>query len=505
MIIKNKIYKSTAIALAVISVFGNNLIYSNAYENINTPQVISQFADGEYELNTTLKHESKDEVSMANSYLKSSSVVIKNGSMYMKLVFKNGDMIKEIIPKVDKNVVNAEEVLNETEKTILFEIKSIDSNIELNVKINPFGDFVVNANCIVNASFVSEPPQVPEETPEVKPEETPDVKPEEKPELKPEDNQSEYKNGFYRFENIVKIDNPTGYAMVRNLLNKNTTMEVRENKYYITFEMSGYSMMKNIQIKVDDKIVNHTQTDLGNDVVRIKIETGSVDSEISMKAFIDAMGKEVEFGIGIDKSSISFVSSNEEPTIPSPPVNNNTNNNNSDGSNNSNENNNSNVGNNIVKGKLYTIKNEVIQDNQTGKEMARKYLNETSKIEEVNGKMYATLTFTGVDLMKNHKIYVNDNVVSHQVISKNSDSISIRFEIPNVDADIKVELLVIPMGKNIDFGVKLLKNTLTFVKEYDAGASGLPQTGSLINTSTMMGMGSLLSVGGMLIGIRKRK
>ena len=36
----------------------------------------------------------------------------------------------------------------------------------------------------------------------------------------------------------------------------------------------------------------------------------------------------------------------------------------------------------VKKGKLYTIKNTVDHESQTGKDMARKYLNSTSKVEE---------------------------------------------------------------------------------------------------------------------------
>ena len=39
--------------------------------------------------------------------------------------------------------------------------------------------------------------------------------------------------------------------------------------------------------------------------------------------------------------------------------------------------------------------------------MARKYLNSTSKVEEIDGKYYVTLTFTGAEFMQNHVIYVN--------------------------------------------------------------------------------------------------
>ncbi|MGL5314102.1 MAG: NEAT domain-containing protein, partial [Peptostreptococcaceae bacterium] len=163
MILKNKIYKTTAIALAVISVFGANLQYVNAYEQINVAQVLSQYVDGNYELNTKLLNASdtgKD--SMANTYLKSSSIEIKNGKMEMKMIFTSGNLIKEVTPTVNGSSVEATVTLDEatSERTVIFEIPSIDADIRLGVKINPFGDMVVNATCIVEASFKTEPDKV---------------------------------------------------------------------------------------------------------------------------------------------------------------------------------------------------------------------------------------------------------------------------------------------------------------------------------------------------------
>lgn len=460
---------------------------------------------------------------MANGYLLKSEVEIKNSKMYMILVFKSGNMIKEVNPTVNGKSVESTNTLDGDNRIIKFEIQSIDSDITLNVKINPFGNMVVNANCIVKAEFKQTPDVKPETTPEVKPEESPEVKPETTPEIKPEevpevkpettpevkpettpeDSSTGYKNGYYTLNNTVKIDNETGYAMVRNLLNEVTTMEVKDSKTYITFEMSGSSMMSDIQIKVDGKTVKHEQTSIGNDTLRFKIEVPSIDSNITMSMYVNAMGRNTEFGIVLNKSSIVFVSSNEEPTIPS------TNAGVNIGSSNETTENSSSSVEKVetvaAKGKLYTIKNEVVHDNQTGKEMARKYLNSTTKIEEIDGKYYATLTFTGSSLMNNHKIYVNGSKISHQIVAKGSDSVSLRVAIPSLDANIKVALHVIPMGRDIDFGVKLLKDTLTFVKEFDTTSYTLPQTGSLLNNQIVMMSGSLLVTSGLLSRRNKRK
>ena len=57
------------------------------------------------------------------------------------------------------------------------------------------------------------------------------------------------------------------------------------------------------------------------------------------------------------------------------------------------------------------------------------------------------------------------------------------------------------MSREVEFGVDLLEDTLTFIKEYDVET--LPQTGSPINAGTAATLGTiLLGVGYALI---KRK
>ena len=320
---------------------------------------------------------------------------------------------------------------------------------------------------------------------------------------------STYKNGYYQLNNKVECDNAVGYQMVRNLLSETTNMEVKNGKTYVTLRMSSYSLMSNITMKVNNKSVNFTKNVIDNDTVELTVEVPNLNAKITMGMYVTAMGQTVSFGVTFDKDSLKFISSNEEPTIPdsnNESINNSVTNNstNNESTDTTNESINTTVENNLVKGKLYTIKNEIISDNATGKAMARKYLNSTTKIEEVNGKMYATLTFTGVDLMSNHKIYVNGSVVNHTITSKTSSSVSIRFAIPNVNADIKVQVFVVPMNSTVTFGVKLLEDTLTFVKDFEVENGSLPQTGSAFGSEMLLGLGGLLTASGALLR-RKRK
>ena len=328
--------------------------------------------------------------------------------------------------------------------------------------------------------------------------------------------------------------------MVRGLLNETSNLEIRDGKYYLTFEMGQSSLMKDIVIKANSKELKYTKKNVGNDTIRITVEIPSLSSKLNISTYVTMMGKNVDFDLKLNQSTLKFVSSNEEGQLPGNNNNAGNNNGSNDSNNDSNTGNDNNAGGNItetVKGKLYTIKNEVIHENQTGKEMARKYLNSTSKIEEINGELYLTLTFTGTDLMNNHKFYVNGKSVSY-TSSTSGNSKSYRFKINSLSDDIKVSAFIVPMSRNVEFGVKLLKDTYTFVKDFDAsndsnnagsdsdngnGGSNfddmmngggnfegfedekLPQTGSVINAESMLMGGSLITALGAFVGRRKRK
>ena len=587
MIFKNKKFKTAMATLAILTIFGGTVSSAYAAELTNSQSISVNESVQRVELKTTLKHDTEDKDSSANSYLKESYLKIENGKRYMVLVLSSGKMMKSVVPSINGESVEYTNDLDGDTRTISFEIKSLQDDIRINFKINPFGNFVVNANCRVKSEIVTgstdkedkedkddtvtgptQKPETPDNSdkedkedkddntsdkedkddkddtvtgPTQKPE-TPDNsdKEDNKEEDKEDSSNSTYKNGYYQVKNIVILDNEVGYSMVRGLLNETSNLEIRDGKYYLTFEMGQSSLMKDIVIKANSKELKYTKKNVGNDTIRITVEIPSLSSKLNISTYVTMMGKNVDFDLKLNQSTLKFVSSNEEAQLPGNNNNAGNNNGSNDSNNDSNTGNDNNAGGNItetVKGKLYTIKNEVIHENQTGKEMARKYLNSTSKIEEINGELYLTLTFTGTDLMNNHKFYVNGKSVSY-TSSTSGNSKSYRFKINSLNDDIKVSAFIVPMSRNVEFGVKLLKDTYTFVKDFDAsndsnnagndsdngnGGSNfddmmngggnfegfedekLPQTGSVINAESMLMGGSLITALGAFVGRRKRK
>ena len=301
----------------------------------------------------------------------------------------------------------------------------------------------------------------------------------------------------YVGKNTVTHENEIGLNMARKTLSEDVKVEEVNGKTYVTltFTSMGSTMMSNHKIYVNGNEVNTTKT-VNNEIVSLKFEVGSLKDSIKASAYVSMMGNNVEFGVNILEDTLKLVtdgSANIGGTTSG-----NTNNNASSGVSNSNTNNEEIK---ITKGKLYSIQNSVTHENETGRSMARKYLNSTSKVEEIDGKYYVTLTFTGAAFMQNHEVYVNGKKVN-VTKSTSGDTTNVRFVLSSLSDSIKVKTFVVPMSRGVEFGVTLLEDTLTFIKEYTEET--LPQTGAPIGAGAIAGLGLMLTTAGTVL-VRKRK
>lgn len=306
----------------------------------------------------------------------------------------------------------------------------------------------------------------------------------------------------YVGKNTVTHENETGLNMARKTLSEDVKVEEVNGKTYVTltFTSMGSTMMSNHKIYVNGNEVNTTKT-VNSEIVSLKFEVGSLKDSIKASAYVSMMGNNVEFGVNILEDTLKLVtdgSANIGGTISDSATSGNTNNNTSSGASNSNTNNEEIK---ITKGKLYSIQNSVTHENETGRSMARKYLNSTSKVEEIDGKYYVTLTFTGAAFMQNHEVYVNGKKVN-VTKSTSGDTTNVRFVLSSLSDSIKVKTFVVPMSRGVEFGVTLLEDTLTFIKEYTVET--LPQTGAPIGAGAVAGLGLMLTTAGTVL-VRKRK
>ena len=222
---------------------------------------------------------------------------------------------------------------------------------------------------------------------------------------------NQLKNGIYNIKNDVSYigdgNQDVGNDMARKALSKNSKLEVKDDKKILTlkFNEEQFSFFKDFRITVNGKDVVSTPNEADR---TISFEIPSLDADIVVTAFVSVMGRDVSFKTILNKGTLELVSGEDKPAIEE--ENKSEESNGTSSSNNgssANEENSTVTENKVTKGKLYTIENKVVHKSQTGVDMARKYLNKISDLEEIDGKTYLTLTFTGQEFMKDHKITVN--------------------------------------------------------------------------------------------------
>lgn len=483
------------------------IVLNEGIKNEVSNEESKSLEDGTYKVENDALHITEDKESMARKFLdKESNVIVKNGETLLQITFSNKSMMKNVKVTVNEKATDTK-VINETDTTITYEFKINSIKDKIIVSATPFPTMKVDFRLVLKEDTLKK-----EETPEEDKEETPETnkpeteKPENKPEEenpqekpdtnKPEDNQTSKPNNnvennntitqnkeLYKMQNEILTDSEIGYGAARGAIAKTNYMEVRNGKKYITMSISGTDLMSNIRVLVNGKQVSYNilKNDKTNNLMDIEFLVNSLDDNVKFKMHINVLGEDIEFGVKFLKDTVTqigFVPESKPSTSLSIPnaetllaVAEKT----EDESKEKNEEKDNKVNEktskkNVAKEsyKEYTIKNEIISDSSVGRKMARKYLNEIALIEEVDGVKYVTLRFSGMDLMNNIKIKVNSEDVEMELVDEDTTNNikAYRFKIDNINDDIKVYAHIIPMNMDIDFGVKLLEDTLELVTEY---------------------------------------
>lgn len=467
--------------------------------------------DGSYKVENDALHITEDKESMARKFLeKESKITVKNGETLLQITFSNKSMMKNVKVTVDEKAVGTK-VIDETDTTITYEFKINSIKDKIIVSATPFPTMKVDFRLVLKENTL-EKEETPEEDKEEKPEtntpetEKPENKPENKPEEekpqvkpdtnKPQENQTSKPNNnvennntvtqnkeLYKMQNEIITDSQIGYGAARGAIAKTNYMEVRNGKKYIIMSISGTDLMSNIRVLVNGKQVSYNilKNDKTNNLMDIEFLVNSLEDNVKFKMHINVLGEDIDFGVKFLKDTVTqigFVPESKPSTslsIPNAETLLATSEKSEDESKENSEEKDNKVNEKTSKKntakesyKEYTIKNEIISDSSVGRKMARKYLNETALIEEVDGVKYITLRFSGMDLMNNIKIKVNNEDVEMELVDEDTTNNvkAYRFKIDNINDDIKVYAHIIPMNMDIDFGVKLLEDTLELVTEY---------------------------------------
>lgn len=483
------------------------IVLNEGIKNEVSNEESKSLEDGTYKVENDALHITEDKESMARKFLdKESNITVKNGETLLQITFSNKSMMKNVKVTVNEKATDTK-VINETDTTITYEFKINSIKDKIIVSATPFPTMKVDFRLVLKEDTLKKeeaPEEDKEETPETnkpeteKPENKPEEeKPQEKPDInKPEDNQTSKPNNnvennntitqnkeLYKMQNEILTDSEIGYGAARGAIAKTNYMEVRNGKKYITMSISGTDLMSNIRVLVNGKQVSYNilKNDKTSNLMDIEFLVNSLDDNVKFKMHINVLGEDIDFGVKFLKDTVTqigFVPESKPSTSLSIPnaetllavaekTEDESKENSEEKDNKVNE---KTSKKNVAKEsyKEYTIKNEIISDSSVGRKMARKYLNETALIEEVDGVKYVTLRFSGMDLMNNIKIKVNNEDVEMELVDEDTTNNikAYRFKIDNINDDIKVYAHIIPMNMDIDFGVKLLEDTLELVTEY---------------------------------------
>lgn len=428
-------------------------------------------ADGKYTIENDALHISKDEESMARKYLETiSDVEYKNNKIYLILKFTGKSMMANHVIEVNGDKVNFE-VVDETNDNfyVKFEISSLSDNITVSTKV------LGTMNVEFRVKLKSDTLKIYNKEDEVQ---------------KPDNNNnsnnvntgvnqdkgetqiptiSENKNSsLYKIKNEIITDSAIGYTAARSAVNSTSYVEDINGEKYVTVGLSQLDVMSNIRVSVNGANINYEVVRRSGNTMEIKFKIPTIGANIKFTAFINATGMDISFGLGLLESTMEVISKSEA-NLPLATETTSTILKTSEDKEISEESSGE-LAEDIEVGeyfKKYTIENDIISDSAIGKAMTRKYLDKLCILEEIDGKLYLTLKFSGTNSMRNIKVTVNGEEVEYFVVAYDeaNEMKAFRFSINDINDEIRIYMNIKAVNMDVDFGVDLLEETKTLVEE----------------------------------------
>ena len=125
---------------------------------------------------------------------------------------------------------------------------------------------------------------------------------------------SELQSGIYEISNDVYHEQEIGMNMARTYVDENMTLEKSEGKWYYTVKFSGTNYMENHRISINDELVDIEVVNENSEenTIELKFETDSITPDLEAQIYVDAMGRDVEFGIIPKEETLNLVQAIEE-------------------------------------------------------------------------------------------------------------------------------------------------------------------------------------------------
>ncbi|NLK94833.1 MAG: hypothetical protein GX275_06540 [Clostridiales bacterium] len=439
------------------------------------------YKEGTYEVNNNIVKIDSDEASVARKYVNEKSIIeISEEGILTTITFNQKTLMSNIKVKVNgKETEYIEEDVSDKELSIKFNLDSLEDSIEIDLKVNAG---IINMdvafrvkNDISKIPLISDEniglPEVPDDTivePEVSIPSNPVVV--EKPVIS--DSSSHV---VYSVKNEIITDSQIGYSAARSAVSVNSYLEDINGIQYITIGLSNLDYMSNIRVEIDGNKIGYEvlRKDENNNTMDIRFMVSSINSNVKITAYINMIGIDISFGIDFLEDTMEIIKNSEiskplaQKSSEAVAYMNYTDTNLED-VNEEKE----------IEGELevrsyfkrYTIENDIISDSIIGKNMTRKYLDKISILEDIDDRLYLTIKFTGSDAMDNIRIMINEKEVDYSVVAKDESNglLALRFEITNINDDIRVYMKIKAVNMNVDFGIDLLEDTMVLVEEGQA-------------------------------------
>ena len=122
---------------------------------------------------------------------------------------------------------------------------------------------------------------------------------------------SEVESGIYEVQNDVNHESEIGMSMARSYLDPTMKLEIKGGKVYYTIKFSGANYMKDHKISINGENVNLDiiNEDNENHTIELGFETDTIEASM----YVDAMGRDVEFGIITKTDTLNLIEKIEEP------------------------------------------------------------------------------------------------------------------------------------------------------------------------------------------------
>lgn len=480
---------------------------------------------GTYTIKNEVLKENSNSESVARDYLDKESVIeVKNDNMYLTLKFTEGKLMSNIKVKVEGDEVSHKVVYKSGKKYyIRFKIGSLSDEILVSTNVNTgtsVGKLAVKFRVELKKSTLKKDDDAADfgdsddededdddgDDDEITGEEdnildgsgsesgtiTPDNGSNGTTQVNPGNSgSSQFKRATYKVKNEIMTDSQIGYQASRSAVNEISYYEIEnDTNHYITLGFSQTNMLGNIRLSIGGNQISYetVSKNSSKNTMELRFKIPSLSTKVTVTANISAIGRDISFGIKFLESTLELVSveESEKPITGNAVAGTLGGTSNSSGGFSASDLGFSSIEDSISDISLeealgiedisseakeyfkrYTISNEVVSDSAMGRTMARKYLNKTSIIEEIDGKFFATVTFTGTNSMENFKFEVNGKTVEHSVVLNDSANgvMSFRFPILDITDNIRAYIYIKPVKMNIDFGIKFLEDTMILIEE----------------------------------------